>query len=201
MLAEALDRAPQDRATVTNTHDVTAVLQAHRRGEDGAFERLWPLIYDELKRVARSQLSRLRPGRTLETTGLVHESYLKMVDQSKVDFQDRQHFYAVAARAMRQILIDYAKSKRRLKRGAGKQDLELDERRIAGADEIEGLLQVNEALERLAEFDARLEKVVECRLFAGYSEQETADALQIGLRTAQRDWLRARAWLKELMDE
>ncbi len=183
----------------SSSEDLTGILQAHVRGEEGAFDRLVPLIYEDLRRIARGQLRRLRPGHTLDTTGLVHEAYIKLVAQRAATFADRSHFFAIAARAMRQILVDYAKRKTRHKRGGGKPDLELDEGRVAVAAQAEGFLAVDEALEKLASYDPRLVQVVECRLFAGYSEKETAEALSISLRTAQRDWQRARGWLKTFL--
>ncbi len=177
--------------------DVTALLLAHRRGESGAFDRLMPLVYDHLRRIARRQLRGGRPGQTLDTIGLVHESYLKMVDQTRVDWQDRGHFLAVAARAMRQVIITYARKRNAAKRGAGAPRLTLDETQIAVVEQADQLLALDEALSRLAERNERLARVVECRFFAGLSEEETATALDVSLRTAQRDWMRARAWLKE----
>jgi RNA polymerase sigma factor (TIGR02999 family) len=183
-----------------SSEDLTGILQALVRGEAGAFDRLVPLIYEDLRRIARGQLRRLRPGQTLDTTGLVHEAYIKLVDQRAATFVDRSHFFAIAARAMRQILVDYAKRKARHKRGGGKPDLELDEGKVAVAAQAESLLAVDEALEKLASYDARLVEVVECCLFAGYSEKETAETLSMSLRTVQRDWLRARGWLRTFWD-
>jgi len=181
------------------THDLTELLVAHGRGDSGAFDRLVPLVYHDLRRLARAQLRRLGPGQTLDTTALVHEAYLKLVDQSRVQWQDRGHFLAVTATAMRQILIDHARGRTRHKRGGGVAHAPLDEARIAVADDAERLLELDLALRDLAEVDARLVRIVECRYFAGYSEQETAEALGVSLRTAQRDWLRARAWLRQAL--
>ena len=181
------------------THDVTELLVAHGRGDAGAFDRLVSLVYDDLRRVARAQLRRLPPGQTLDTNSLVHEAYLKLVDQTRADWHDRGHFLAVSATAMRQILIDYARSRVRLKRGGGAERVTLDETRVAAAAEAEQLIHLDLLLEKLGAVDARLVRIVECRYFAGFSEQETAEALGISLRTAQRDWLRARAWLRAAM--
>jgi RNA polymerase sigma factor (TIGR02999 family) len=176
--------------------DVTALLQAHRGGEPGAFDRLVPLVYEDLRRVARAQLRRLRVGETLDTTGLVHEAYLRLVDPARATWQDRGHFLAVSAVAMRQILIDHARQRSRLKRGGGEAHVTFDEGLAAVTADAERLLDVDRALETLAVTEPRLARIVECRYFGGLSEQETADALGLSLRTAQRDWLKARAWLR-----
>lgn len=177
--------------------DVTELLQAHGRGQPDAFERLVPLVYGDLRRVARAQLRRLRVGETLDTTGLVHEAYLRLVDQSRAAWQDRGHFLAVSAMAMRQILIDHAREKTRIKRGGDQPKAQLDEAMAALASDAERLIEIDMALNKLADAEPRLVRVVECRYFAGLSEQETAEALGVSLRTAQRDWLKARAWLRE----
>ena len=179
--------------------EVTEALLAHRRGEAGAFDRLVTLVYRDLRRIAHRQLARLRPGPTLDSTGLVHEAYVKMIDQSRVSWQDRSHFFAVAARAMRQILVDHARRRARRKRGGDPQATSLDETMVAVAADAEQLLVLHDALERLAAVDPRLTEVVECRFFAGYSEDETAGILGVSSRTVRRDWTRARAWLLELM--
>ncbi len=176
--------------------DVTELLHAHGRGQTGAFDRLVPLVYEDLRRIARFQLRRLRVGDTLGTTGLVHEAYLRLVDQTRATWRDRQHFLAVSAVAMRQILIDHAREKSRVKRGGNQRREPFDEATMAVATDAERLIEIDLALGKLADADPRLVRVVECRYFAGYSEQETADALGVSLRTAQRDWLKARAWLR-----
>jgi RNA polymerase sigma factor (TIGR02999 family) len=178
-------------------HDVTELLIAHGRGDAAAFDRLLGLVYEDLRRLAHRQLRRGPPGQTLDTTALVHEAYLKLVDQTRVHWQDRGHFLAVSATAMRQILIDYARSRVRQKRGGGAEHVSLDEARVAATHEAEQMIELDLALQMLAKIEPRLVRVVECRYFAGFSEQETADALSVSLRTAQRDWLRARAWLRE----
>jgi RNA polymerase sigma factor (TIGR02999 family) len=181
------------------THDLTQLLIAHGQGDPQAFERLIGLVYTDLRGLARAQLRRLRPGSTMDTTALVHEAYLRLVDQSRVQWQSRGHFLAVTARAMRQILIDYARGRCRKKRGGGAVPVPLDEIAAGRPDEVEQLLEIEVALERLHAVEPRLVRVVECRYFAGYSEQETAEALGVSLRTAQRDWLRARAWLRQAL--
>ena len=180
--------------------DVTQLLQAHGRGEPGALERLVPLVYDELRRAARAQLRRRISPASLDTTGLVHEAYLRLVDQTRTNWQNRGHFLAVSAIAMRQILVDHARARARRKRGAGAEHEVLDEQSLAVAHEAERLLILNDALDRMGAEDARLVRIVECRHFAGYTEQETAEALGLSLRTVQREWLKARAWLRRHLE-
>jgi RNA polymerase sigma factor (TIGR02999 family) len=186
-----------ERVTEEPAHDVTELLLAYRDGDREAFGQMLPMVYDDLRRIARRQLGRSIPNQTLDTTSLVHESFLKMVDQKRIDWQDRAHFLAIAARAMRQVIITYARRRGAAKRGAGSIHETLDEGRIAVADQAEQLLALDQALTKLAERDERLVRVVECRFFAGLQEEETAAALDISLRTVQRDWMRARAWLRE----
>lgn len=182
---------------MSNPADVTSLLVAYRQGDRGAFDRLMPLVYDDLRRIARRHLRRSSPGQTLDTTSLVHEYYLKMLDQTRLQAQDRSHFLAISARAMRQVIIDHARRRAAAKRGGGQEKMTLDESRIALEEQAEWLLGLDQALTRLGEHNQRLSQVVECRFFAGLSEEETAEALGVSLRTAQRDWMRARAWLKE----
>jgi RNA polymerase sigma factor (TIGR02999 family) len=183
---------------VSSRESVTGLLQAHRDGTPGAFDRLVELVYPELRDVARRQLRRdRRDPQQLDTTGLVHETYLKLVDQARIEARDRHHFLAVAARAMRQVIVDHARTRQASKRGAGADHLPLDDRYLAVEREAEHVLAINDALDRLAGVDPRLLQVVECRFFAGYSEQETADALDVSARTVERDWVRAKAWLRE----
>lgn len=176
---------------------VTELLAAHRGGDAGAFERMIPIVYADLRRLARAQLRRMRPGATLDTTALVHEAYLKLVDQDRAVFQDRGHFLAVSAIAMRQLLVDHARHKGRDKRGGGAAHDPIDELADRIGRDAREILELDLALGRLADVEPRLARVVECRYFAGLSEAETAEALGVSLRTAQREWLKARAWLRE----
>jgi RNA polymerase sigma factor (TIGR02999 family) len=176
---------------------VTELLIAYRDGDRGAFDRLVPLLYDDLRKIARAQLRRGRPGATLGTTVLVHEVYLKMADQQRLDARDRGHFLAISAHAMRQVIADYARRRTAAKRGGHSDPLPLDEAPELADREARWLLEVDQAQERLSARNPRMAQVVECRFFAGYSEEETAEALDTSLRTVQRDWMRARAWLKE----
>jgi RNA polymerase sigma factor (TIGR02999 family) len=185
---------------MSSHQSITAVLLAYQKGTPGALDELFELVYPQLRLIARRQLSRGRPdGPVLDTTGLVHEAYFKLVDPTQVGWRDRNHFFAIAARAMRQVIVDCARERSRLKRGAGRPHLDLDERQIAIDAHVEQLLAVNEALERLEAEEPRLLRIVECRYFAGYTEEETAEALAISTRTVERDWLRAKAWLRRVM--
>lgn len=186
---------------MSSRESVTEILLAHRKGAPGAFNRVVELVYPELRRVARQQLRRGRPdGPVLNTTGLVHEAYLKLVDQTRVGARDRDHFLAIAARAMRQVIVDYARSRHAAKRGAGAAHVPLDDRDLAIQGQAEHVLAVNDALERLGQDYPRLLQVVECRFFAGYTEIETASALDLSARTVERDWLRAKALLREAIE-
>jgi len=172
--------------------DVTGLLLAWRAGEPSADERLFPLVYDELRRIARGQLARERAGHTLDTTALVHEAYFKLVDQTRVVWTDRGHFFAIAAQAMRRILVDYA---RRYRRGATSRQVSLSNGMLVAEEQADTLLAVDQALSALAAVDERLSRVVECRFFAGLTEEETAEALGITDRTVRRDWTKAKGWL------
>jgi RNA polymerase sigma factor (TIGR02999 family) len=176
---------------------ITALLVAHRHGRPDAFDKLVSLVYPELRQVARRQLRPWRPGLTLDTGAVVHEAYLKLVDQTKVEWQDRGHFFAIAARVMRHVIVDYARKRHAQKRGGG--SVALTEREVAIEAQAEELVGLNELLERLGAESPRLLQVVECRFFAGYSETETAEALGVSARTVERDWLRARVWLRAAM--
>lgn len=180
---------------------VTLLLRELREGKRDAFDRLVPLVYEELRRLARGQLRRSPPNHTLDTTALVHEAYLKMAGQQGLALEDRQHFLAVTAHAMRQVLVDFARSRLAAKRGGGEKRVTLDEDSASLVTEAERVIDVDRALEKLRARNERLARVVECRYFAGLSEEETAEALGVSLRTAQRDWMRARAWLREALGE
>ena len=179
------------------TEAITALLVAHRHGRPDAFDKLVSLVYPELRRVARRQLRPWRPGLTLDSGAVVHEAYLKLVDQTKVEWQDRSHFFAIAARVMRHVIVDYARKRHAQKRGGG--TIALADREVAIQAQAEELVALNELLERLEAENPRMLQVVECRFFAGYSETETAEALGVSARTVERDWLRARVWLKRAL--
>ena len=170
---------------------ITRLLHAHRAGDRGAFDELVPLVHHELQVMARRQLRRVPPGATLDTVGLVNEAYLGLVGDARVDWQDRAHFFGVVAQAMRWIVVDHAR------RAAA---VDLDSAIVGFAEPAETVLAVDRALEQLASFNPRLARLVECRFFAGMSEEEIAAALGTSLRTVQRDWMRARAWLQRALD-
>lgn len=175
---------------------VTTLLSPDERAADGEIvNRLVPLVYGELRRMAHAILDRERAEHTLDTTALVHEAYLKLVDESKVVTHGRAYFFAAAARAMRQVLIDYARRRGRRKRGGGWAVISLDSRALAVDTFADGLMDLDEALTRFAQQYPRPARVVECRFFGGLSVEETADALQISPRSVKRDWALARAWL------
>ncbi len=163
-------------------------------------DRLVPLIYTELREIAHRQLAMRGGGGTLQTTGLVHEAYLKLADQSRAAGADRAHFLALAAVAMRHVLVDRARARVALKRGGVQQRVTLDEQQVAVDDQPDALLQLHEAMNRLAELQPRLARVVECRFFGGLTEEEIAEALGITVRTVQRDWAKARMLLRHEME-
>jgi len=186
---------------VSDSGDVTRLLVAYRDGDRQALDRLVPMLYDDLRRIASSHVRRGPSGHTLQTTALVHEAYLRLVDQSRANWQDRHHFLSVCARAMRQIVISNARRHSAAKRGGGERPVTWNDEVASAPDRSEWLLELDRALDRLAARDERLARVVECRYFAGFSEQETADAIGASVRTVQRDWQRARAWLREDLGE
>lgn len=174
---------------------VTQLLIRSREGDRDAFDALFPHVYEDLFRIAHRQLGRFRPGDTLDTSALVHDAYLRLVDQTHASWQDRGHFFATAARAMRFIIVDHARQRSTQKRGGGVSLLRLDDADVPVNEQAEMLIALDDALTRLAGVDERLARVVECRFFAGLTEVETAEALGVTDRTVRRDWLKARAWL------
>jgi len=174
---------------------ITDLLLDIGAGRTEAIDQLFPLVYDELHRIAHRVGSNDRTDHTLGTTGLVHETYLRLVDQTRVGIQDRKHFFSLAARAMRHVLVDYARRRRALKRGGNQEPLRLDEGVTAIDERAETLCALDEALTRLAVLDPRLAQVVECRFFGGLTEEETADVVGTTSRTVRRDWTKAKGWL------
>lgn len=174
-------------------------LLLERRGDDRVVDRLFPLIYDELRRIAHVHLRGERTGHTLGTTALVHEAYIKMVDIRRVEWRDRVHFLAMASRAMRRILVDHARSHLSARRGGGRTPVELDESTM-GDEEAADLVALDDALRHLTELNPRLTEVVEHRFFAGMTEEETAEALGVTARTVRRDWVKARGLLRYALD-
>jgi RNA polymerase sigma factor (TIGR02999 family) len=179
--------------------DITVLLQAHAAGDPRALEQVLASAYDELRRIARARLKRERADHTLAATDLVHEAFLKLVPVERVDWKSRAHFFAIASRAMRNVLIDHAIRRNAAKRGGGAQSLTLDESIGTVEQPLDDLIALSDALTRLERLDPRQAQVVECRFFGGLSIDETAEALNISAATVSRDWTFARAWLhKEL---
>lgn len=176
--------------------DVTTLLQAHAAGEADALAELLPRVYEELRRIAAGRLRHERPGHTLSPTDLVHEAFLKLVPLRGLEMRERAHFHAVAARAMRQVLIDHAERRNALKRGGGLAPVTLLEDVAARDQSLDDLIALGRALESLERLDERQARVVECRFFGGLSLEETAAALGISHATVSRDWTFARAWLQ-----
>jgi len=196
-----------DELSAEDPEAITDALYAFRNGAPGAMDRLVPLVYDQLKRIARRQLRAEPVGHTLSTTGLVHEAYLKLVNQTRAEWQDRGHFFAVASGAMRRILVDYARRYRAERRGGGDdgapvKPVAIEDAEIPVAERAESLISLDEALERLSRLDEQQARVVECRFFGGLTEEETAAALGISQRTVAREWVTAKGWLyQELQRE
>ena len=179
---------------------ITRLLHDLKGGRREAFDELLPQVYDELRRAAHLQLRGERSDHTLNTTALVHEAYLKLVDQNQADWQNRAHFYAVASKAMRQILVSYARRRNADKRGGGVAPLAFDEAFGVFSDErSEELVALNEALVLLEKINPRYTRIVECRFFGGLTIEETAEALGVAPFTVTRDWRMARAWLKDAL--
>ena len=174
---------------------MTELLEQWSQGDDAALEELTPLVYEELRRLAHRQMGAERLDHTLQTTALVNEAYLRLADQTNPRWQNRAHFFAVAARAMRRILVSYARSQRSEKRGGGAVKLELDEAALVSTEESKEIVDLHEALERLATLDARKAQVVELKYFGGLDYDEMAEVLKISRITVRRDWEFAKVWL------
>ncbi len=167
-----------------------------REGYSDAADELLPLVYDEFRIMAQRYLARERPDHTLDPTALVHEAFMKLIDQNRVDWKGRAHFFAVAAQAMRRILVDHARHHSRLKRGGDRQRVSLDEQLAPGEQRTEDLVALDDALEQLAQLDSRQARIVELRFFAGLTVEEVAETLGVSKRTIEGDWTMARAWLR-----
>jgi RNA polymerase sigma factor (TIGR02999 family) len=181
--------------------EVTDLLIEWSEGDQEALNKLMPLVYGELHRLASRYLRHERPGHTLQTTALVHEAYLKLVDQTNTSWQNRVHFFSAAAQVMRHVLVDYARSRRAFKRGGDYCRLSLDEAALSSAEKDADLLTLNEALNSLAAMDPQQSRVVELRVFGGLTVEETAEALGISPRTVKREWSIAKAWLHKQMSD
>ena len=178
-----------------SNQQITQFLIAWGQGDESALEALMPVVYDELHRMARAYMNRQRAGHTLQTTALVNEAYLRLIDSSKVQWQNRAHFFAVSAQLMRRILVDFARARGNQKRGGGAERVSIDRALEFSPEKSADLVALDDALKTLAEMNARQAQVVELRYFGGLSEDEVAEVLKTSARTVRRDWSLARAWL------
>ncbi len=181
--------------TRSSPQEVSLLLRAWRGGDQLALEKLMPLVYDELRRLAHRYMVREKAGHTLQTTALVNEAYIRLVDLKQIEWQDRAHFFAISARFMRRILVDFARSRGYQKRGGDAKQVSLDESVFVSPEPDAELIRIDEALSALVEFDERKAKVVELRFFGGMTEEETAEVLHVSRETVKRDWRLARNWL------
>jgi RNA polymerase sigma-70 factor (ECF subfamily) len=175
--------------------EITQLLLAWSDGQQAALDQLIPLVHDELHHIAKRYMGRERPGQTMQTTALVNEAYLRLIDSSRVHWQNRAHFFAIAAQLMRRILVDFARSRHNLKRGGAAQRLSLDEALVVSPERGVDMVALDEALKALAALDTRQSQVVELRFFGGLSINETAEVLKVSEGTVRRDWSLAKAWL------
>ena len=176
--------------------ELTVLLAQWRAGNQTAFDRLLPIVYDELRRLASSHMRAERPDHLLQTTALVHEAYLRLVDQPQASYETRSHFFAVAAQVMRHVLVDYARARRRAKRGGGVPPIPLEEVAVISEERAEEVIAVDSALEGLMAFDLRKGRIFELRHFGGLSVDEAAEVLKVSPATVARDWRMAKAWLR-----
>lgn len=189
------------RLTQPRQHEITQLLVKWSDGNQSALDELYPLVYDELHRLARRYMSRERRGHTLQTTALINEAYVRLVDQKNVHWANRSHFFAISAQIMRRILIDHARRHAYAKRGGGAQQVSLEEVAAVTPDLGRELVRLDEALRSLAEMDPRRSQVVEMRYFGGLNNEEIAGVLKISENTVTRDWNMARAWLYQQLSE
>jgi len=181
-----------------NPLDVTQMLKEWSDGNQNIFDKLMPLVYEELRRQASRYLRKERSNHTLQTTALIHEAYLKLIDQKNVEWQNRAHFFAIAAQAMRRILVDYARERHRAKRGGAAENLSLEKAAfIVSKEKSLDLVALDEALTRLSKFDERQARIVELKFFSGLDIDETAEVLGVSNATVRRDWNMAKAWLHQ----
>ena len=178
-----------------DSHEITRLLLAWGEGDPAALEQLMPLVYSELRRLAQGYMRRERAGHTLQTTALIHEAYLRLIDAGQVRLENRTHFFAIAARLMRQILVDFARARGYQKRGGGAQQVSLDDAMMIGQPRDEDLVALDEALAALADVDGRKARVVELRFFGGLTEAEAAETLKVSPETVRRDLRLAKSWL------
>jgi RNA polymerase sigma-70 factor, ECF subfamily len=188
-------------STTSKPHDLTQLLLAWNGGDQSAFDRLVPLVHSELRRLATSYMRRERPGHTLQTTALINEAYVRLIDAQRVPWQNRSHFFGIAAGIMRRILVDFARNRNFQKRGGGVSHLQLDDELAATPAPNEDLVALDEALNALAEVNQRMARVVELRFFGGLRETEIAIALDVSPRTVREDWRLAKSWLLRRLTE
>ena len=181
--------------TATTSHEITRLLLDWSSGDQTALDKLVPLVYDELRRLARRYMNRESPGHLLQTTALVNEAYVRLIDVHQVRWQNRAHFFAISARLMRRILIDFARRSGRLKRGRNPHEVSLTEALVVSAKRSADLVAIDDALTTLAALDPRQSQVVELRFFGGLTDNEIAEVLKVSHGTVRRDWRLARAWL------
>lgn len=181
--------------TPTSTHEVTQLLIEWSNGDKAALDKLIPLIHEELRRLAHHYMSRERPGHTLQTTALVDEAYVRLVNRKDVHWQNRAHFFAIAAQLMRSILVDHARSHAYAKRGGGARKISLDETMIVSQQRAAEVVALDEALKELANFDPQQSRIVELRFFGGLTIEETAEVVDLSPATIKREWSTAKAWL------
>lgn len=181
--------------TRSSPQEVSLMLRAWRGGDKSALDKLIPLVHDELRRLAHRYMTKEKAGHTLQTTALVNEAYLRLVDLARIEWQDRSHFFAISANLMRRILVDFARSRGYQKRGGDIRKISLDESLLVSPEPGAELIRIDEALAALSEFDARKARVVEMRFFGGMTEDETAEVLHVSRETVKRDWRLARNWL------
>jgi RNA polymerase sigma-70 factor (ECF subfamily) len=181
--------------TTISPHEVTELLTEWQRGDAAALDKLTPIVYDELRRIAHRYVQRERNGHTLQTTELVNEAYARLLGSQRIDWQNRAHFFGVTAQVMRRILIDHARRRRYAKHGGDVRHVSLENAAVMTSQRATELILLNEALNELAKIDLRKSRVVELRYFGGLSLEETAEVLQISLMTVRRDWRAAKAWL------
>jgi RNA polymerase sigma factor (TIGR02999 family) len=178
-----------------NPPEITQYLQQWRGGDNSALEEILPLVYNELRIIAKRYRSKENNGHTLQTTEIINEAYLKLINQSETDWQNRNHFFAVASRVMRNLLVDYARAKNYQKRGSGAEKVDLEDVALFTTQADSNIIDLHEALEKLEKFDERKSKIVELRYFGGLSAEETGEVLGVSEITIKREWLKAKAWL------
>ena len=184
----------------SSSSSVSQLLIAWSQGDEAALEQLTPLVYDELHRLARRYMRRESPGHTLQTSALVNEVYLRLIDQTNVSWQNRSHFFGIASRLMRRILVDHARSHARQKRGGNAQRLSLDATAVLTKEPDVDLVAIDEALTRLAELDSQKSRIVEMKFFGGLTNDEVAECLNVSSRTIEREWRKSKAWLKGALE-